>query len=146
MAAKIEFRNGCTDDEEWMFGLFKRTLQHYVESAFGWDELLQEESFITSLPIKQFQILVLDNHPIGAYHISTKSDHLVLDMILVEPKFQSQGWGRSLLKQVKTESRKLGRPVRLSVLKANPAVDFHLKEGFEEFASDEYSIKMLWTG
>ena len=102
--------------------------------------------FITSLPIKQFQILVLDNHPIGAYHISTKSDHLVLDMILVEPKFQGQGWGRSLLKQVKTESRKLGRPVRLSVLKANPAVDFHLKEGFEEFASDEYSIKMLWTG
>ena len=146
MHQNIVWRNGTTNDEEWMFALFKRTMQHYIESAFGWDELLQKESFITALPIKQFQILALDNNPIGAYTISAKPDHLVLDMILVEPEFQGQGWGKSLLNRVKTESLKLNKPVQLSVLKSNPAIDFHLKEGFERFDSDSHSIKMLWRG
>lgn len=144
MEKSTAWRIGISKDEEWIFDLFKRTMQHYIEPIWGWDELLQKESFKTSLSINRFQILMLNGIPIGAYHISKKSDHLVLDMILVEPEFQGHSWGKYLLNKIKAEAQRLNLPVRLSVLKSNPAVNFHLKQGFAKFDSDKHSIKMVW--
>ena len=67
MLVNIKFRAGTIKDDEWIFDLFKRTMQHYVESAWGWDELLQKESFKTSLPIKQFELLCIDDEAVGGY-------------------------------------------------------------------------------
>tara|TARA_B100000686_G_scaffold165821_1_gene173412 strand:+ start:1186 stop:1686 length:501 start_codon:yes stop_codon:yes gene_type:complete len=146
MTKSIQWRSGLNEDEEWLFDLFKRTMQQYVKSAWGWDELLQKESFKTALSIQRFRILVLNGHAIGAYHISKKSDHLVLDMILIEPEFQGQGWGRSVLNKIKSEAKIFNLPIHLSVLKANPASEFHLQQGFQEFDSDDHSLMMRWNG
>ena len=144
-AVNIEFRAGTIKDDEWIFDLFKRTMQHYVESAWGWDELLQKESFKTSLPIKQFELLCIDDEAVGGYHISEKEDHLLLNMILLEPDFQRQGLGGEMLARIKSQAKKLNKTVWQSVLKTNPAVDFHLKAGFKEVKSDKHSIKMIWV-
>ena len=145
MLVNIKFRAGTIKDDEWIFDLFKRTMQHYVESAWGWDELLQKESFKTSLPIKQFQLLCIDDEAVGGYHISDKEDHLLLNMILLEPDFQRQGLGAEMLARIKSQAKQLKKTVWLSVLKTNPAVDFHLKAGFKEVKSDKHSIKMIWV-
>ena len=145
MPANTEFRVGTIKDGEWMFDLFKRTMQHHVESAWGWDEQLQKESFKTSLPIKQFQLLCIDGEAVGGYHISDNKDHLLLNMILLEPDYQRQGLGGEMLTRIKSQAKQLNKAVQLSVLKTNPAVDFHLKAGFEEVKSDEHSIKMIWV-
>ncbi len=66
-------------------------------------------------------------------------------MILVEPDLQRQGLGNLMLDRIKQEARVGNKAIRLSVLKTNPAIDFHLKAGFEELESDEHSVKMLWS-
>ncbi|NKB33546.1 MAG: GNAT family N-acetyltransferase [Pseudomonadales bacterium] len=134
----MKMKNGC-------FSYIRRTMRHFVESAWGWDEILQRESFISSLPIKEFQILSHNNIPVGGYHTSDNSDHLLLNMILVEPDLQRQGLGNLMLDRIKQEARVGNKAIRLSVLKTNPAIDFHLKAGFEELESDEHSVKMLWS-
>lgn len=138
------FRNGTDDDREWMFALFKRVLKHYIEEAWGWDEVLQQESFNISLPIKQFQILNIANEPVGGYHLSEKPDHLMLDMILLEPKFQGLGWGKAMLDRMQQKSRETNKPINLKVLRNNPAVEFHKKAGFKEIDGDEHSLQMTW--
>lgn len=145
MNDSIFLRKGDSADEEWLFNLFRQTMQHYIDSAWGWEELLQREGFTTSLPARGFQVMEVDGTRVGSYHLTEKPDHLLLDMILVEPGLQRRGYGSLLMEQVKQTGAEANKPISLSVLKTNPAVQFHLLCGFEQTEEDEYSLKMAWS-
>ncbi|MEX0965171.1 MAG: GNAT family N-acetyltransferase [Pseudohongiellaceae bacterium] len=138
-------RRGSSQDEDWLFELFRATMQNYIDKAWGWDELFQREGFVTTLPAKQFQILESEGQAIASYHLSEKSEHLYLDMILVVPQKQRQGYGSRMLEQIKMQSRAQNKPIELSVLKTNPAVTFHAQAGFHLIHEDEHSCRMRWS-
>jgi len=138
-------RRGTIEDEDWLFELFRSTMQNFIDTAWGWDELLQREGFVTTLPAKQFQILEHEGSAIASYHLSDKGDHFILDMILVVPEVQRRGHGTRMLEQIKAISRNENKPVQLSVLKTNPAVAFHEQAGFRQIQTDEHSIRMQWS-
>lgn len=148
----ISFRRGAAADEQWLFNLFRTTMQHYIDAAWGWEELLQREGFVTSLPARGFHILEYHGEPIGSYHLSRQppnksgpaADHLLLDMIMVEPSFQCQGFGQLMMSHVQDAARQAGLPLQLNVLKANPAVGFHEHCGFTVKSSDKHSLVMGW--
>jgi len=142
-----QFRRGQAGDEQWLFELFRTTMQHHIHAAWGWEELLQREGFVTSLPARGFQILEYRGEAIGSYHLSSKPadtpEQLTLDMIMVEPVYQGQGFGRLMMAHVKDAGRAAGLPVQLNVLKTNPAVSFHRRCGFTDLSSDEHSLVMI---
>lgn len=135
-------RRGKNSDEAWLFQLFKKTMQDYIDAAWGWEELLQKEGFTTSLPARNFTILELDQQSIACMHLSSKSDHYFLDMILVEPAYQRRGFGSKLFDIAREQARKAELPIQLSVLKTNPAVRFHEHIGFAVIDEDDHSYKM----
>ena len=138
-------RRGSHEDEDWLFELFRATMQNYIDKAWGWDELLQREGFVTTLPAKQFQILESNGEAIGSYHLSERREYYLLDIILVVPEEQRRGHGSRMLDLIKTTSRSTGKPVELSVLKTNPAIGFHTRYGFQQIQEDEHSIRMRWS-
>lgn len=138
-------RRGSNQDEDWLFELFRSTMQNYIDKAWGWDELLQREGFVTTLPAKQFQILESDGAAIASYHLSEKPQHYFLDMILVIPQQQRRGHGSRMLELIKKTSRESGKPIELSVLKTNPAISFHRHLGFQQLREDRHSIQMRWS-
>lgn len=140
----LPFRRGHAGDEEWLFQLFRETMQDYIDQAWGWEELLQQEGFRTSLPAKDFQILQNDSLSVGCYHLTENADHLLLDIIMVDPQWQGMGYGRRMMEQVQQISLALQRPIRLRVLQTNPAVGFHKKLGFSELTRDQHSLEMIW--
>lgn len=144
MNSEIIIRQGEETDQDWLYQMFRTTLHNYIDDAWGWDELLQREGFLTSLPAKQFQVLEVDKVKTGSFHITEHPDHLVLDMILVEPPKQRNGYGSLLMESVKDLSVKTLKPIHLSVLKSNPAIEFHVLEGFSTLEEDEHSLKMIW--
>ncbi|MDP6414437.1 MAG: GNAT family N-acetyltransferase [Gammaproteobacteria bacterium] len=137
-------RKGCSEDEDWLFQLFRKTMQDYIDKAWGWDELLQREGFVTSLPARNFAILELNGTSIGSYYLADRANHFLLEMILVAPEDQRRGFGSLMMKQIKHQSREHNKPVWLSVLKTNPAIQFHLANGFRQVEEDEHSIRMMW--
>lgn len=137
-------RSGDASDESWLFNLFKTTMRDYIDAAWGWEELLQKEGFTTTLPAKNFSILENAEHPIGCIHISRKDEYLLVDMILVEPEYQQQGYGVELMRLAQKQAQDEELPLCLSVLKTNPAVNFHLKVGFKIKEEDEHSLRMEW--
>lgn len=139
-----QFRRGNADDEEWLFQLFRKTMQPYIAAAWGWEELLQREGFVTSLPARGFQVLEYSGARIGSYHVSRQPGHLLLDMILVEPDCQRQGFGSLMMRHLQEQARSLQLPVHLRVLRTNPAVAFHEQCGFSASGGDEHSLDMHW--
>jgi GNAT superfamily N-acetyltransferase len=139
----ISMRQGQSADMDWLYLTFKRTMRDFIAQTWGWDELLQEHSFF-DLPAKSFAIATLAGGDVGAFNLSEKTDHLWLEMVLVLPEYQGRGFGRLMLEQAQGQARKARKPLRLSVLKLNPAHDFYRHMGFEQSAFDKFSFKMQW--
>lgn len=140
----IAMRQGELADMDWLYQTFKRTMQGFIAQTWGWDELLQEHSFYENLPAKSFTIATLPGGDVGALNVREKADHLWLEMVLVLPDYQGRGIGRHMLEHAQRQASKAQKPLRLSVLKLNPAHDFYAHMGFEQSSFDQYSYKMQW--
>ena len=139
----ISMRQGKPSDMDWLYQTFKHTMQSYISQTWGWDELLQEHSFYENLPAKTFTIATLDGD-IGALNLREKPDHLWLEMVLVLPDYQGRGFGRLMLEYAQKQAQKAQKPLRLSVLKLNPAHGFYRHMGFDQSNVDQWSYKMQW--
>lgn len=145
MSESTQLRSGTQADENWLFELFRSTMQSYIAAAWGWEELLQREGFVTSLPAREFQILEQDGLAIGSYHLTHSPSVLTLNMILVEPDWQRQGYGTLMMQTVQEKARAQGLPIQLRVLQSNPAVQFHEHCGFSIVTRDNHSLEMRWS-
>ncbi|MEQ8952756.1 MAG: GNAT family N-acetyltransferase [Gammaproteobacteria bacterium] len=140
----MEFRSGTQDDQEWLYQLFRQTMQEHIDAAWGWDELFQREGFATTLPASRFVILEQHGERLGCYYLSDKGKLLELDMMLVPPGQQRKGFGRRMIERIKERASMTQLPVQLSVLQSNPAVRFYLALEFVEHSRDEHSLKLVW--
>src|SRR5262249_29738375 len=89
-----------------------------------------------------FQIVELDDRPIGRLYVHYSSrDVRVLDISLV-PEMRSKGIGRRLLENVIDRSVQLGAPVTLHVAVGNPARRLYECLGFRIVSEDEMNLFM----
>lgn len=140
----IQLRLGKETDMPWLYQSFKRTMQIYIQRTWGWDELLQSHSFHHHLPARSFTIASLSERDVGALNLREKPDHLWLEMLLVPPEHQGQGIGRYLLEHAQKMAQQVHKPLRLSVLKLNPAQEFYRHLGFAPAEEDRWSMRMQW--
>ncbi len=138
----LRFRKATRQDMDWLYQTFKLTMQDYIQQTWGWDELLQGHAFHDNLPAASFTIAARNGIDIGAYSVQEKSDHLWLEMVLVLPELQNQGLGSKLLRRAQEAAAAKGKPLRLSVLKVNPAQRFYKRLGFQVTGEDAWSFKM----
>ena len=142
--ATQRLRKGSRQDDDWLYQLFRGTMQEYIRQAWGWDEIFQREAFATNLPGKSFHILEVDHKRAGACSVFRKTDHLWLELILIEPQWQRKGHGTMLLETVKQLAREEDLPIKLTCLKCNPAVAFYLKQDFVTYDEDARRLYMEW--
>lgn len=137
-------RKAKRSDMDWLYATFKQTMQSDIERTWGWNELFQQHGFLDNLPPGSFVILHDAGEDVGACSILEKPDHLWLEMVLVVPQRQRQGLGAELVRHAQTLAVARRKPLRLSVLKINPAQHFYLKQGFHCFDEDTWSLKLQW--
>lgn len=141
---RLRFRSATRPDMDWLYQTFKLTMRDYIQQTWGWDELLQQHSFHDNLPAASFTIASRNGADIGAYSVQEKSDHLWLEMVLMLPELRNQGLGGTLLRRAQEAAAAKGKPLRLSVLKVNPAQRFYNRLGFQVTGEDPWSVKMEW--
>lgn len=140
----LSFRRAKQQDMDWIYALFRSTMKEYIEQTWGWEELFQRHGFAENLPASSFTIAALNGEDIGAYSLAEKADHLWLEMLLILEDFQHRGLGTRMIQALQTEASLKGKPLRLSVLKLNPASEFYLKLGFSLSGEDQWSFKLHW--
>jgi len=139
---QLSFRKAEIEEMDWAYLLFKEGLQQYIAQTWGWNELFQRHSFLANLPASSFIIISLDEQDVGGYCLKNKTDHLYLEMLLISTNMQRKGIGsvvmQSLIKQAETQDL----PIRLSVLRNNPAHQFYRRLGFDILAEDSFRYEL----
>jgi len=139
---QYQTRPARQDDETFLYQCYKRTMHDYVEQTWGWSEEFQRASFVEHLPWQRFQIITVGSIAAGAACILDTSSGLDLEMIILDAQFQRLGIGSDFLTNLMRRARDDRRPVRLRVLKVNPAKAFYQRLGFVVVGEDAGSIEM----
>lgn len=133
MAASVEIslRRAEPRDSDFAFQVLERTMRAYAERTWGtWSETQARDRTSADAVSGRSQIIQLGSDPVGLLCVDRLSTHLQLDQLYLLPECQRKGIGAKVLQLVLSESHALRLPVRLRVLRVNPAKRFYERHGF----------------
>jgi ribosomal protein S18 acetylase RimI-like enzyme len=139
---QIELRQIETSDFDFLWQLHNAALKEYVTKTWGWDENWQRESFIKTFNPSEGKIIVIDGRDAGYLWVIEKENEVLLASIRLLPKHQNHGIGSKIIRDLLDKSEK---PVRLQVLKVNPARHLYERLGFEicEETATHFTMKAV---
>jgi ribosomal protein S18 acetylase RimI-like enzyme len=110
----------------------KQKIQEFVKRFWGEEEQLtfDRKFIVTELPA---YLAKSKSNIIGFVSFTELRDAIVIVALGISPKYQNMGIGKSLIKKVKTEAKKLGKK-KLLVSTSNddlPALAFYQSLGFQ---------------
>ena len=118
------------DDYDWLWALKQRTMRGYVEATWGaWDEGVQEIFFRQGFFPEKLQIIVAEGRDAGLLEVERNLYEIFLRRIELAPECQGRGLGGAVVGDLAAEARARGRPLRLQVLKVNPAQRLYARLG-----------------
>jgi GNAT superfamily N-acetyltransferase len=131
MALRISLRPARAADSEFAYQVLERTMKSYAIATWGkWCEREAREETSADATAGRSQIIQLGTIAVGLLCVEYFETHLQLEQLFVLPEYQRQGIGATVLQTVITEGRSKGLPVRLRVLRVNPAKAFYARHGF----------------
>jgi len=141
-----QLRPASADDLEDLYQLAKRTMRPYVEQTWGsWDEEYQRNRFVQGPPAELHQMVVAAGCSIGCICLRDVGDELRLDRMYIDPAFQNQGIGTAILVGIISAATERAVPIRLRVLKVNPARALYERLGFRVTLEGSYDYLMEYA-
>ncbi|GHG86022.1 GNAT family N-acetyltransferase [Comamonas sp. JC664] len=154
----IDLRAATASDEPFLFALYVSTREHEL-AGWGWAPaqrdaflrmqwLAQSHDWAARYPGADHQVVCLHGQPAGRLLVArAPSEWRVVDIALM-PQHHGGGVGTRLLTHVRDAAEEAGVPLRLRVLRNNPARRLYERLGFEadaasQDAADPY-VSLSW--
>jgi GNAT superfamily N-acetyltransferase len=112
-------RAATADDVAFIHALRVSGLRVHVERIWGWDDGDQRARFARRYVAEAYQVIEVDARDVGAVSVEWGSDGVFLDDVEIAAEWR--GLGNAVLGGILTEAQRRGLPVRLQVLRGNPA-------------------------
>jgi GNAT superfamily N-acetyltransferase len=125
---EISQRAASWNDLEWLEPFYESIMRPYFELTNKWDSTKFREYFEPSIT----NIIQADGIDIGMIKVEERANCIYLGDIQIHQSYRNKGIGTSLIKSVIQSAVIANKPVRLRVLKGNPAKELYLRLGFEE--------------
>ena len=140
-------RQAVAADRDWLWQTKTRCLRAYIEQTYGaWDEDTQSARFDATFIPEEIRIISVDGRDAAFTAVRYDPDAIQLHNLMVAPEFQNRGLGAALLRQLLDDAQTRRLPVRLQVMKVNPARRLYERVGFKEIPAEEVPThyRMIW--
>lgn len=144
MIEKISLRDAREEDFKFLYNLHRENLKEYIDQTWGWDENWQFNYFRERFDISGKKIILIGEEEIGSLAVQDRDDCIFLSYIAIMPVYQNQGIGTWLIEGILDKGRQKNVPVKLKVLRKNPAQALYRRLGFKATESSETHYFMTW--
>jgi GNAT superfamily N-acetyltransferase len=118
-------------DSEFAYEVVCKTIRPYVEQTFGiWQEAQVRAMLANNISAGVTKIIMAGAKPLGILTVRESESHVQLNQLFVLPQHQRNGVGTELVRHILQRAEQLGVPVRLRVLRVNPAKRLYDRLGF----------------
>ena len=137
---RLILRSVAPSDDAFLFRLYASTRKEELD-AWGWDDeqrkaflemqfRAQHMSYRAQFPNADHQIILKDDQPIGRIMVTRTDDEFRLVDIALLWESRGSGIGTQLVRALVEEASRAGKPLRLTVLRTNPAARLYERLGF----------------
>jgi ribosomal protein S18 acetylase RimI-like enzyme len=148
----ISLRPFRPDDQDFLFTLYSSTRLHEI-AGLGWPEAQQEMFLRMQFTAQQrwyesvygqseHQIVELDGRSIGHQMVLRENDSVLLVDISLLVEHRGRGIGGGLVRDLIRQCTSDHIPLRLRVLKTNPALRLYERLGFIHTGEDQMYLQM----
>jgi ribosomal protein S18 acetylase RimI-like enzyme len=138
----VTLRPATARDLPFARNIYLVTMRYITNRLPDWDEPRHIAKFAERFLLNEVRIIVRDGHDVGWMQVGESDDELFLKQIFLQPGSQRKGIGSQLIVNVIERGRQTGKPVRLGVVKINPAVELYKRHGFVITSEDEFKFYM----
>ena len=103
----------------------------------------QQQQYQDGYPDATDNIILLHQEPIGRMFVHESDRVVTLVDIALLPEYRGRGLGKHLLDDLLTHAASAKKPVRLHVLKTNPARKLYQRLGFQAVSEDSMYCEMI---
>jgi ribosomal protein S18 acetylase RimI-like enzyme len=130
VARDVTLRAATAADSDFAYRVVERTMREYVTRTWGsWAEADTRANTAADALAGRSQIIEVGASPAGLLRFDRQPTHLQLDQLYILPEHQRQGIGAQVLGIILAQAAHA--PVRLRVLRVNPAKAFYERHGFK---------------
>ena len=140
----ISLRPATENDYDFLWWLHGATMRDYVDAIWGWDEAVQRQFFQVRFNPARMEIVECAGEAVGYIAVERREESIFLGAIEIAPKYQGQGIGTGLIRDLKSEAERRSVPLKLQVLQGNPARRLYERLGFAPTGETETHIMMSW--
>jgi GNAT superfamily N-acetyltransferase len=127
----VDLRDASEGDAPFVVRVIETTMRGHVEAVWGrWNEARVYEEVKSWCSAGKAQIVQVDGAAAGVLRIERHATHIQLEELLILPAYQGRGVGALLMRGLMNEARQRNLPLRLRVLRPNPAKRFYEQLGF----------------
>jgi ribosomal protein S18 acetylase RimI-like enzyme len=143
------------DDLEFLYEVYANTRAEEMTRLLWSAE--QKEAFLrmqfhaqhtfyqSQFPDAAYQIIMLNELPVGRLYTDRRSDEIRIIDIALLPAYRNDGIGSQYLKSTLEDARRAGLAARIHVEMFNPALRLYTRLGFQHVAEDGIYYLMEWT-
>lgn len=142
----VSLRPATVQDRDLLFQIYAGTrrdefaaLDWPPEQLAGFLQMqwrAQQRHYQSAYPNAEDSIVVVNDAGVGRMLVDCSPTDIVLVDLALLPEYRNRGIGTSLLNKVLAKGDSEKKPVRLSVIKSNPAVHWYQCFGFSQVADD----------
>jgi GNAT superfamily N-acetyltransferase len=124
-------RTATGEDAEFAVLTEVETMQSYAVATWGeWRAAEVRQRAVDNVLAGRTQVIERDGIRVGVLRVERGADFIDLKQIFIRPAFQRQGIGAEVLHRLIREANGAGVPLRLRVLRVNPAQQLYKRLGF----------------
>lgn len=137
----IGLRPALPQDYEFSRDLYF-TENQWILDALRLDRAAHEVRFPEQWKLPQVRIITLDGSAIGWLQTTVQEDALFLNQLYIVRPCQRHGIGAEVLRRLIAEAAAAHLPIKLDVVKINPALRLYQRLGFLITGEEEYKFHM----
>lgn len=147
MVPIITLRASQSVDADLFYSITEQTMRPHVLAAGGtWEEERRRKEAAEDACNPGASVILVDTAEAGILAVEKLTSEIRLHMLYLLPGFQGLGVGSTLVSSLQQEASARGVPLRLQVLKVNPAKAFYEHLGFRVEEESEYFFHMQYSG
>jgi GNAT superfamily N-acetyltransferase len=104
----------------------------------------QAQYYREHYPNTSFDVIVLDDEPVGRLYVARWSDEIRIVDIALLPEYCNRGIGSTLLRQLRSEAVAARKPLRIHVERFNPARRLYERLGFRQVEDKGVYLFLEW--
>lgn len=120
-------RAATLDDLDWLDRFYESIMRPYVELTHQWDST----KFRSHFDPKIIKVIQADGIDIGMLKVEERDNYIYLGDIQIDRAYQNQGIATKIIEALIRSATIANKPIRLRVLKGNPAKALYLRLGFQ---------------